>query len=395
MNSRPLLLLLPTPPPFAGPEVASELLLRALRGIEGASIVHIRSNIRQDNREKGNFNLGGILAFARVYLRFLAALIRHRPGVACFLLSSNRVGFLRDSVIVLTARAFGCRVVGHYRGANFDNFYRLSSPLLRWYVRRIVRRLSGIIVQAAALKQMFDGLFPQEQISVLPNGLDFSDWPAPERAPSDRVRLLFVGHVTFAKGFYDLLLAYEQLRAKFPQLELWFAGETMDNERQKFRVAELLEPRHQEYFFGNVHEISERIKGFLAAPSNGAKYLGCVAGKEKRAAFESADIFVLPSYTEGFSMAVLEAMAYGLPVIATRVGALQEILQDGNHGFLVEPRDPQGLAATLARLIENRELRRAIGASNARLARTQYDIHHVARQLLGILRGETTTPVAP
>lgn len=382
------MLLVPTPPPYAGPEVASELLLNALARIPDANVVHARSNIRLDNRAKGNFNFSGLLAFAGVYGRLLTALARHRPSVVCFLLSSNRVGFLRDSVVVLTAWLLRRRMVAHYRGANFDNFYRLSSPLLRAWIRLIVGRLDGIIVQASALKKMFAGLFPTDQIAVLPNGLDFANWPAPARTPGPRVRLLFMGHVTFAKGFYDLILAYEQLRQRHPQVELWFAGETMDHERQKFRVAELLEPQHQQYFFAHVSEISNRIKAFLADQGNyNARYLGRVAGEEKRAAFESADIFVLPSYTEGFSMAVLEAMAYGLPVVASRVGALQEILQDGNHGFLVQPRDPQGLAATLERLIADPDLRLRIGESNARQARERYDIHAVARQWLDILRG--------
>jgi glycosyltransferase involved in cell wall biosynthesis len=250
--------------------------------------------------------------------------------------------------------------------------------------------MDGIIVQAAALKRMFDGLFPIERIHVLPNGLDFSNWPIPTRVAQGRVRLLFVGHITFAKGFYDLILAYEKLRKSHPQLELWFAGETMDHERQRFRVAELLDPVHQQYFFEHVTEIDTRIQGFLESQqSHNANYLERIAGDEKRAAFESADIFVLPSYTEGFSMAVLEAMSYGLPIVATRVGALQEILQDGEHGFLVPPRDPVALATALRRLIEDAGLRRRIGESNARNARAQYDVTLVARQLLGILESVT------
>lgn len=396
MKQKPILVFVPTPPPYAGPEVASELLLQALKKIDGANFIHVRSNVRQDNRAKGDLNLSGILAFGRVYWSVLCALFRCRPSVFYFLLSSNRVGYLRDSVLVVTAWLFRCRIVAHYRGANFDNFYRLSSLPLRWYVRRVLRLMDGIIVQAGALKEMFRGIFPLESIQVLPNGLDFTNWTAPVRDSSPRVRLLFVGHLTFAKGFYDLILAYQQLRVRYPQLELCYAGETMDNERQKFRVAELLAPEHKRYFFDHVSEISNRIKEFLdSQESNHAKYLGRIAGDEKRRAFESADVFVLPSYTEGFSMAVLEAMAYGLPVVATRVGALQEILQDGNHGFLVQPRDAIDLAAKLRLLIDDGELRRKIGASNARQARDQYDIHRVAHRLWDILGKDFSTIETP
>lgn len=387
MRSRPILLLLPTPPPYAGPEVASDLLLRAISAIPDASIVHVRSNIRLDNRAKGNFNLSGLVAFARVYVRFVGALLRHRPAVACFLLSSNRVGFLRDSVLVLTAALFRCPIVGHYRGAHFDRFYDLSSPSLRTYTRFILRRLTGIIVQAAALKQMFAGLFSEERIAVLPNGLDFSDWPIPQRAVQTRIRLLFVGHVTYAKGFYDLILAYGQLRKSHPELELWFAGETFDHDMQRFRVAELLDAGQRKYFLDHAIEVNDCINAFLASPAaQSARHLGRVDGADKRAAFESADIFVLPSYTEGFSMAVLEAMAYGLPVVSTRVGALQEVLEDGIHGFLVEPGDSKALARALQRLVDDAELRQRIGLANAHHARELYDVRRVSGQLLDILR---------
>jgi glycosyltransferase involved in cell wall biosynthesis len=388
MNPKPILLFLPTPPPYAGPEVASDLLLRALAKCEGVKTVHIRSNVRQDNRAKGNFNLSGILAFARVYGRLLGAILHHRPSVLCFLLSSNRVGFIRDSVVIFTGWLFRCRVVGHYRGAHFDTFYRLSSPALRWFVRTVLKMVDGIIVQAAGLREMFVGLFPLYDIAVLPNGLDFDGWNPPSRPQSDRVRLLFVGHLTFAKGFYDLIVAYDRLRARHPQIELWFAGEIMDNEQQKFRVAELLDADDQKYFFDHVTEISGRIKKFLdQQQSHNAKYLGRIAGEEKRAAFESADIFVLPSYTEGFSMAVLEALGYGLPIVATRVGALSEVLQDGVHGFLVHRRDAKALGDRLEKLIQDTALRREMGDSNARHARANYDIHLVGRQFLRILSG--------
>ncbi|MSR65476.1 MAG: glycosyltransferase family 1 protein [Verrucomicrobiae bacterium] len=389
MKQKPILLFLPTPPPYAGPEVASDLLLRALAKLEGVEVVHVRSNVRQDNRAKGNFNFSGIVSFARVYGRLLGAIIRHRPSALCFLLSSNRVGFIRDSTVIFTGWLFRCRVTGHYRGAHFDKFYRLSSPTLKWFVRTVLKMVDGIIVQAAALRNMFAGLFPLDGIAVLPNGLDFDGWNLPTRIQSERVRLLFVGHLTFAKGFYDLIVAYDELRARHPQIELWFAGEFMDNERQKFRVAELLDGDDQKYFFDHVTEISDRIKSFMDnEQAHDAKYLGRIAGDEKRSVFESADIFVLPSYTEGFSMAVLEAMGYGLPIVATKVGALPEVLQDGVHGFLVDRRDPKALADRLEKLIQSPSLRKQIGDSNAAHARASYDINLVGRQLLRILSGK-------
>ena len=160
----------------------------------------------------------------------------------------------------------------------------------------------------------------------------------------------------------------------------------MDHVRQKARVAEFLEQQHKNYFFQHLLEISGRIESFLSNPqAHQAKYLGTISGEEKRVAFQSADIFVLPSYTEGFSMAVLEAMAYGLPIVSTRVGALQEVLVEGKNGFLIVPGEWEMLAARLQRLIEDPGLRTGIGKLNAEHARSSFDIRSVANQFWEIM----------
>ena len=77
------------------------------------------------------------------------------------------------------------------------------------------------------------------------------------------------------------------------------------------------------------------------------------------------DIFVLPSHSEGVSLALLEAMAAGLPVIATAVGGLPEVVTDGVNGLLIPPQDPEALAQALARLLDDPALAKKLG-ENAR-----------------------------
>jgi glycosyltransferase involved in cell wall biosynthesis len=94
--------------------------------------------------------------------------------------------------------------------------------------------------------------------------------------------------------------------------------------------------------------------------------------------YQAADIFVLPSLSESCGLALLEAMACGLPVVITEVGGMVEHVQDGLNGFVVPPRDPAALAAALRRLIHDAELRQAMGERNAQRIRERYTWDAVA-----------------
>jgi glycosyltransferase involved in cell wall biosynthesis len=103
-------------------------------------------------------------------------------------------------------------------------------------------------------------------------------------------------------------------------------------------------------------------------------YAGPVYGEAKWKALAEADIFCFPSFHEAFPMAVLEAMATGLPIVATRVGAVADAVQDGSGGELVPPGDIREMASALRRLIINPRLRREFGAFNQERFQEKYTL---------------------
>jgi glycosyltransferase involved in cell wall biosynthesis len=98
----------------------------------------------------------------------------------------------------------------------------------------------------------------------------------------------------------------------------------------------------------------------------------------------NANIFALPSEWEGISMALLEAMAAGLPVVATAVGGTPEVVIDGETGYLVPPRDPASFANALSRLIQDPGLRQRMGMSARQRVCDQFNIRHTAQQILAL-----------
>lgn len=93
------------------------------------------------------------------------------------------------------------------------------------------------------------------------------------------------------------------------------------------------------------------------------------------------DLFVLPSHSEGVSLALLEAMAAGLPVIATAVGGLPEVVTDGDNGLLVPPEDPEALATALERLLEDPALAQRLGANARRHVEENFSLERLGREI--------------
>jgi glycosyltransferase involved in cell wall biosynthesis len=102
------------------------------------------------------------------------------------------------------------------------------------------------------------------------------------------------------------------------------------------------------------------------------EFLGFVYGEALTKRYQEADIFVLPSLSESFSMALLEAMASGLPVVATNVGGTPELVTDGENGFLVPPADPDSLSDAIERLATSSDIRHQFALANRRKTEGPY-----------------------
>ena len=109
--------------------------------------------------------------------------------------------------------------------------------------------------------------------------------------------------------------------------------------------------------------------------------MGWVSGEQKDKAFRESMIFCLPSYAEGFPMAVLDAWAYGLPVITTPVGGIPDVAKDGKNMLLFNPGDIDALAQQLEKMIVNEELRKSIADESILFAHTTFNLNTINKQL--------------
>jgi glycosyltransferase involved in cell wall biosynthesis len=178
-------------------------------------------------------------------------------------------------------------------------------------------------------------------------------------------RFLFIGNLTRRKGAYDLVDAFAAAsrRGGFAARAFLAGGETDLGQKE-----ELLTYIDQSGCTGSI------------------ELLGLVHGQQKHSVLSGADCLVLPSYAEGLPMVVLEGMSYGLPIIASHVGAIPEVVRDGTEGFILSPGDVPGLANRIALLAADPALRRRMGQAARRRVEERYSMEVACEAILGIYR---------
>ena len=354
---------LPTPPPYSGPEMAAALLLASGLGPD-VELIHVRTNAQTSNSTKGHVTGRSVARTVVAWIEAVASIARRRPHILYFYLSQNRTGFLRDLLFIATARCAGLAVVVQLHGANFSNFVLDASPPFRKLIRWSFRWIDDVVVLAERLKLQFAGLVPRDRLWVVPNAVS-SDRPWAARCDSEGCTFLFMGHLSIAKGFVDLLRAVPAVLDAAPDARFEFAGEWLPEERNIHR-----DERRREV--GSEQLAEAEFERLRSCYGNRVQRLGLVSGTMKAESLQRAHVFVLPSYSEGLPIAVLEAMEAGLPLVVTPVGALPEVLTPDEHALFVDPGDIRALANALLRMARDGDLRSRLGAANAQLVRERF-----------------------
>jgi glycosyltransferase involved in cell wall biosynthesis len=274
---------------------------------------------------------------------------------------SPGASFWRKSVVCALARLHHRPYVLHVHAGPFERFYESSSPLARRIVRAVLARAERVIALTRSWREILARIEPRARIEVMPNGVSLPVLDETRSPDERRPTLLFLGDVGQHKGAFDLVRAFARIAHRFAGLRLVYGG-VGDIDRVRVIAAEL--------------GVADRIE----CP-------GWLAPEAKRAALAGAAGFVLPSYMEGMPMALLEAMSFGLPVIATAVGGVPEIITPEVDGLLVPPGDIAALAAAMARLVGDPQLRRRLGVAARATVANRFSLEAAVERLLALYRG--------
>lgn len=380
-----LLIIGPVPPPFSGPEIGTKTLLESQVLNEACEVHHLNTTVRKSNAEKGKLDVQMVTAFLRYLFSLFGILWRERPEYALYCpTTASLKGWTRDGTTILLCKLFSTRLFMQFRGGHFRFFYDSLNPIFRWCIRTLLRQSAAMLAQSERLKRQFEGILAGSQIGRFPNSISnsfFSSFDTVERGDTDRpVTVLFIGHLSFAKGYCDLLETIPTLCADH-DVRFRFVGAPASG----MRNIHFNQATGERLVHNNPTEWYQRFIVDAGVEAHVERMGERIEGEAKLDAFKEADIFVLPSYSEGFSMAILEAMAAGLPVIATCVGAAPDVIEDGKSGYVINPGDIPVLMERLESLIANRQKRLDVGQAAREECRANFLVDAVSRRLLEIL----------
>lgn len=371
-NKTKVLFIGPKPPPYSGPELSMELFLQSKLKTK-YEILFVKTNLRNSNKNKGKLDLSSLLSFPVFFASLGSMLLWHRPPVAYYPVTPTQLGWVgRDALCLLLCRLFRARTIIHMRGSHLNLNFRTFHPFVQRLIRFACRSVSIGIVQGERLRDQFATLLPDNRVRVLYQAIDTSAYDTGDFERRRSVDVLFMGHLTHAKGYCDLLRCIPGVAEAVPDVRFVVAGTKRQGERGVF-FNQLTGERL-------IHEDPKKLEDAICSGKykSNYTYLGVVRDAEKRRRMRQSAIFVLPSYSEGFSRALLEALSLGLPIVCTPVGAHTEIIQDGTNGYLVNPGDIATLTQRIIALLQDPELRCKMARTNYEYARREFDIDRIA-----------------
>ncbi len=268
----------------------------------------------------------------------------------------------RDGISALISKKKNKKLIVFFRGWDPKVEQRAEKSIfLRNWLKHTLLKADHIIVLSSRFKEKLIEWGYKKEITIettlvdenLLNGFD-------HKHKNVRINnLLFLSAVSKSKGIMEALDAFYLLKKKNPELTFHIAGAGKATLTVKEKI--------------NIQRIT------------GVNLLGYITGKDKAKAFRNADLFLFPSYHEGMPNAVLEAMAFGLPVITTRVGGLPDFFEDGKMGLFLDNHDPAHIAEKIQYLLDRPGMMQQMSEYNYHYAKDRFYASKVAKRLEAII----------
>ena len=249
-------------------------------------------------------------------------------------------------ISLLLKQQYGLPYIVSLRGSDvpgyserFTSIYRLLTPVIKY----IWKKAGAVISNSEGLKELALQARPSQEIGLIYNGIDIEQFRPMKNKVSDKFVLLCTSRLTTRKGIDYLIRAAAILIKKKYPIQVELVGE------------------------GNDQQFLEDLAKELGIEKD-ILFKGRMDHDDMPKAYSQADVFVLPSLNEGMSNTMLEALASGLPLVATDTGGTKELVTDGQNGFIIKMKDAQDLAEKVEKIILDKELCQKMGEESRKKA---------------------------
>lgn len=253
-----------------------------------------------------------IIIFFIAIIRFFYKMIFNNKIAIIHIHSSSGMSFFRKFCFFFLGKyVFRKKIIYHIHSGRFDSFYENSNYIVKKMIQLTMSKSDSIVSVSKSWEKYFKNKFNPRRSITIPNIIDYPKDINVYKL-DDKINILYLGLIAEAKGIFDLM-------------ELIRVNKNKYNNRVKFRIGGL----------GKTEELLQIIKDNNL--SNIVEYIGWVDGENKIKELIKSDIFILPSYSEGLPISILEAMSYRNAIIASDVGGIPEIVFDKSNGILIKP----------------------------------------------------------
>ena len=343
MHKQRILVVGQTPPPYGGQAIMIQRLLEGT--YSSVELVHVRLQFSKGLNTTGKVQLRKILHLIKVILEIYWNRVLKRPKVFLYHPGGpSRVSMIKDLFILITCRWLFDKTVLYFHAAGISELYgglsRFTKPLFRLAFFRAdysIKVLESSYPDPENLRSKMIRHFP---IGV-PDYSNNIHLKADDRSGIHCPKILFLGAIYESKGIFDLIDACARLAGERAEFSLELVGE-FESEGLRENISRIIE----------TSGLSDKINVH-----------GVLVGQDKTSMFATSDIFCLPTFfhAENSPQVIVEAMCFGLPVVATNWRGIPSIVEDGKSGFLVPIRNSQLLSEKLGLLLRDKALRKGMG----------------------------------
>ena len=334
------ILLLSVPPPFGGGEIRARQLANYFSKNPEFLVIE-NSNKSKNKSNQGKVLLSNIFINIRYIIRNISVVILVRPVLVYMSIPKNLIPLLKVLPVLITTKLIGGKVVGELAGRSF--YFLETKGLSYWLGLKILKAFNSIRVLGESVNETLKSHGLTSNI-VIDNGVDVLNQKhnTVKSVNDASVTIGFVGALHNKKGIYVLVEIANLLKAANVNFTLEIAGEWENNE-DKINIKNYIEQ----------NKLNEKVK-----------FLGLIHNEKKWEFYKKIDVFVFPSYNEGQPLVLIEALAFGIPIICSGVGAIPDTIVSGYNGYIVDEFSAEMYVIKIINIIDDRLLYNEISLNN-------------------------------